>query len=75
MTCVVCGKEFEPTCGRQLTCSKACRAKRKAMKRYERIAFREKPVSVVPKEDTIVAIGYAERQKQRTLELVGRVQI
>ena len=28
-----------------------------------------------PKTDTIIGLDYAERQKQRTLELVGRVQI
>ena len=28
-----------------------------------------------PKPDTIVAIGYAERQKAKTLEMVGRVKI
>lgn len=28
-----------------------------------------------PKEDTIIAEGYAERQKQKTLAMVGRVEI
>lgn len=28
-----------------------------------------------PKPDTIVAIGYAERQKAKTLEMVGRVKV
>ena len=29
--------------------------------------------SLEPKKDTIVAIGYADRQMQKTLKLVGKV--
>lgn len=28
-----------------------------------------------PKPDTIIAIGYAERQKQKTLEMVGKIKV
>lgn len=52
--------------------AKVLESNRKAMakKRAERY-LREHP----PKEDTIVAIGYADRQRAETLRMVGRIKV
>lgn len=33
------------------------------------------PEAHVPKPDTIVAIGYADRQREQTLQMVGKVKV
>ena len=83
--CCVCGKEFDAQ-GKDKTCSTECR---KAMRRswekdyrerkgraYNREWMREyrKERNLEAKEDTLVGLGYAERQRQKTLALVGKVR-
>ena len=83
--CELCGEEFKCTHGRQHICPE-CREvvyrnkNRKLPRQYgnptnvekyeremmERYAARFK--------DTIVAIGYADRQRAQTLEMVGKVR-
>lgn len=86
--CEICGKPFKPGRNDQRTCaSEECTRERKrlyaAKKRNEgeyqarkRQYMRRKrsPEEYTPKPDTIVAIGYAERQREATLKLVGRVK-
>ena len=84
--CCVCGREFDAQ-GKDKTCGKDCR---KVMKRFWARAYRErkgreynrdwmreyrkeKNLSET-KEDTLIGLGYAERQKQRSLELAGKVR-
>lgn len=88
MKCEICGAEFAPRNSRQKTCgSLPCRKEyhRKYDKEYRR-KYRERINEVnkrymrehrlirEPKPDTIVAIGYAERQMAKTLESVGKVR-
>lgn len=84
--CCVCGKAFDAQ-GKDKTCSKECR---KIMKREWAKAYRERKDKAYnrdwmreyrkernlskPKEDTLIGLGYAERQRQKTLELVGKVR-
>ena len=86
--CVICGRAFVPARGNQVTCNSiSCKkerhrrqslkwrdenrdAVRESNRKYMRRAREEAPV----KEDTIVAIGYAERQIAATLERVGKVK-
>ena len=86
--CVICGRAFVPARGNQVTCNSiACKkerhrrqslqwrdenrdAVRESNRNYMRRVREETPV----KEDTIVAIGYAERQIAATLERVGKVK-
>lgn len=84
--CCICGREFDAQ-GKDKTCGKECR---KVMKRIWMREYREKKGRKynrewmreyrkerdIPevKEDTLVGLGYAERQKQKTLERVGRIK-
>lgn len=86
--CVICGRAFVPARGNQVTCNApSCKrerhrrqslkwhdenrdAVRESNRNYMRRVREEAPV----KEDTIVAIGYAERQIAATLERVGKVK-
>ena len=84
--CIICGRKFDAQ-GKDKTCSKECR---KVMKREWARAYRERKGRAynrewmreyrkersLPevKEDTLVGLNYAERQKQKSLELAGRVR-
>lgn len=86
--CEICGKPFKPGRQDQRTCASVeCTRERKrlyaAKKRNEgeyqarkRQFMRRKrsPEEYKPKPDTIVAIGYAERQMAETLKMAGRVK-
>lgn len=81
--CVECGAEFIATQYKQNTCSEKCREAhrqkweaeykhpkrprmtKKEIKRLERIAHQQ--------DTTIWTHDYAERQKAKTLEIVGRI--
>lgn len=59
-------KEYrERNYGKVLESNRKALAKRRAEKR-----MKEAPI----KEDTIVAIGYADRQREQTLRMVGKVR-
>ena len=87
--CEICGKMYIPRRSDQRTCaSKECIRERKrlyAIKRLHEGAYRARkreymrqrrtPEPHKPKEDTIVAIGYAERQIARSLEMAGKVKV
>lgn len=84
--CCICGRMFDAQ-GKDKTCSKECR---KIMKREWTRAYRERKgreynkewmrdyrkEKSLPetKEDTLVGLGYAERQMQKSLELAGKVR-
>ena len=82
--CSICGELFLAKNRNQHICYKdECRkeAYRIRQQRYrerncdairERKREKKKPEE---RKDTIVAIGYAERQKAQTLKMVGKVQI
>ena len=87
--CEICGKLYKPSRIDQRTCaSEECTRMRKklyAHKWYEAGAYRAKkrnhmrkkrdPERYTPKPDTIVAIGYAERQMQQSLEIAGKIKV
>lgn len=84
--CCVCGRQFDAQ-GKDKTCSKECR---KVMKRIWARAYRERKGREYNKEwmreyrkernlsehkeDTLIGLNYAERQKQKSLELAGKVR-
>ena len=87
--CEICGREYKPKRSDQRTCaSEECTRMRKklyAHKWYEAGAYRAKkrnhmrkkrdPERYTPKPDTIVAIGYAERQMQQSLKMAGKIKV
>ncbi len=87
--CVVCGKVYIPRRKNQKCCGDPdCKMEvsRMAMRRYReenyawvkeqrRIGMRKKREAKVPKPDTIVAIGYAERQMADSLAKAGKVKV
>ena len=85
--CLICGKVFVPKRKNEILCSdpacKKARHKQKidehkpahnAARRKQREEARMLKQNRKPKPDTIVAIGYAERQKAETLKMAGRVE-
>lgn len=89
--CIICGKEYIPRRSNQRTCaSKECQDARRRlnwkeyqMRNYAQVlegnrkymARTRAEETVEPKPDTIVAIGYADRQKEQTLKMVGKVKV
>ena len=86
--CVICGKEYVPKRKNQVICEdpECCAARRKITSRawhnahmdrqYEaRRKFQEEQKRRKPKPDTIVAIGYAERQMADSLRKAGKVKV
>lgn len=76
--CAVCGKQFIPRRRDQHSCGDpTCVYKWKSRYRLKNNAKRDrkKKEPYVPKPDTIVAIGYAERQMARSLELAGKIKV
>ena len=86
--CEICGRMYTPGRIDQRTCASAervrerkrlCASKKqgegvyKARKR-EYMRRKRTPEPHKPKPDTIVAIGYADRQRHQTLNMVGRVK-
>ena len=87
--CEICGRMYTPGRIDQRTCaSPECVRERKraygirktneggykARKRAYMQRNRE-PEEHKPKPDTIVAIGYAERQREKTLAMVGKIKV
>ena len=87
--CEICGRMYTPGRIDQRTCaSPECVRERKraygirktneggykARKRAYMQRKRE-PEVYKPKPDTIVAIGYAERQREKTLAMVGKIKV
>ena len=76
--CAICGKTFIPRNKTQKSCG-APECVRKWKNRRDRTnkrAYKKKPKPVyVPKPDTIVAIGYADRQREKTLAMVGKIKV
>lgn len=89
-SCVVCGTVFQPIRENVKTCSNPeCKRKMKLERQkvwykenYTRILEEKRKNKVNDnldephriKPDTIVAIGYADRQRKQTLEMVGKVK-
>lgn len=87
--CEICGRLYKPSRKDQRTCaSEECTRERRRIyalklngegvykaRKLEYMRRRRERTSEVnqPKPDTIVAIGYAERQKAETLRMAGRV--
>ena len=86
--CEICGREYIPRRSDQRTCASVeCARERKrvyALKKSTEGVYRARkreymkrqrtPEPYQPKPDTIVAIGYAERQMAETLRKAGRVK-
>ena len=77
--CLICGKPYTPKRVTQATClDPVCRRawKNQCMKTYNLDYIKLKPEPPrEPKKDTIIAIGYAERQIAKTLEMAGKVKV
>lgn len=83
--CEICGQLYKPSRKDQRTCaSEECTKERKRLyalarsqegiyKARKREHMRRKREPRKPKQDTIVAIGYADRQRAETLAMAGRV--
>ena len=80
--CVICGKQYKPGRINQCTCGDpvCVKAKRMANARewqvnnyLEKKELRKKRKK--PKADTMIAIGYADRQREQTLHMVGKVKV
>ena len=84
--CSVCGKVFTPPHGNRKICNE-CREKLKKNIGSDWVIQYENPVDVAGYEyrlsrrnkakfsDTIVAIGYADRQREKTLAMVGKIKV
>ena len=85
MVCRICGREFTADNPRQIICSKECKkiAQRAWSRKYrdknlgrikERAQARRElhKIEAKRKPDTIVAIGYAERQIANSLNRAGK---
>jgi len=85
-TCAICGTKFVAGRKGALFCSKQCRYENHKIyqlewyhankgkvdeQQKERRAKKRRP----KKEDTIIAIGYAERQMAETLKKAGKVNV
>ena len=87
--CEICGRMYKPSRKDQRTCASVeCVRERKrlyAIKKLHEGAYRARkreymrqrrtPEPYKPKEDTIVAIGYAERQMADSLRKAGKVKV
>jgi endogenous inhibitor of DNA gyrase (YacG/DUF329 family) len=86
--CRICGKQFTAKNPRQIICSKECkkianaewsrtyyRKNQAIINERKRMHTERKHIEATQKPDTIVAIGYAERQIADTLKKAGRVKI
>ena len=79
--CEICGRMYKPGKKDQRTCaSKECihEMRRLNALRWQRehyAAKRESRKKREVKKDTIVAIGYADRQREKTLAMVGKVKV
>lgn len=86
--CEICGRMYKPSRADQRTCaSKECVRERKRLyaskrlhdgeyvaRKREFVRQRRTSEPYTPKEDTIIAIGYADRQIQNSLKLAGKIR-
>lgn len=86
--CEICGRVYKPGRVDQRTCASiecvrerkrlyaACKLHENQYRARKRDYMRRKRNSeeYKPKPDTIVAIGYAERQREATLKMAGKVK-
>lgn len=86
--CEICGQMYKPGKKDQRTCaSEECTRERKrlyAVRKLHEGTYRARKRDYMrrkraqepqKKKDTIVAIGYADRQRKKTLEMVGKVKV
>lgn len=85
--CEICGRVYTPGRIDQRTCASAeCVRERKRLcaskkqgayraRKREYMRRKRTPEPHKPKPDTIIAIGYADRQRAQTLQMVGRVKV
>lgn len=85
--CEICGRMYKPSRIDQRTCASVeCTRERKRLylakkqdvyraRKREYMRRKRAPEPHKPKPDTIVAIGYADRQREQTLNMVGRVKV
>ena len=85
-TCQICGAEFIARHGNKRLCTECyeitARGKgRNLPRRYacpvdiEQYEARVRQRNIADHKDTIVAIVYADRQREQTLQMVGRVKV
>ena len=81
--CEICGAEYMPYRGNQRTCGSAeCvrEMRRQNAREWQKHHYKEKRemikrACIEVKPDTIVAIGYADRQREQTLAMAGKVKV
>ena len=83
--CKICGKTYVPRRRDQSTCgdpdcvrqwkNRNNNEYRRMMRQRGGYRQKKKEEARVPKPDTIVAIGYAERQMAKSLEMAGKVKV
>ena len=85
-TCEICGTEFRATHGNKRLCPACCETisngrNRNLPRRYEcptdlvQYEERVRRQNIADYKDTIVAIGYAERQVAESLAMAGKVKV
>ena len=86
--CEICGRLYVPGRADQRTCASVeCTRERKRLyaakkrndgtyqaRKREYVRRKRTPEQYTPKPDTIVAIGYADRQRAETLRMAGKVK-
>ena len=84
--CQICGAEFIARHGNKRMCPECVEVLhgnkgRHLPRRYacpediEQFEARVRQQNIADYKDTIVAIGYADRQREQTLQMVGRVKV
>ena len=84
--CEICGAEFIAQHGNKRTCPTCTQVISKGKGRHlprryecpvdiEQFEARVRQKNIADYKDTIVAIGYADRQREKTLAMVGKVKV
>lgn len=86
--CEICGRTYKPARKDQRTCaSEECTRERKRLYAIRKLhegeyrarkrdyMRRKRAQEPQKKKDTIVAIGYADRQRANTLAMVGKIKV
>lgn len=84
--CQLCGAEFIARHGNKRMCPECYEVTNRGKNRHlprryacpediEQYEARVRQQNIADYKDTIVAIGYADRQREKTLQMVGKVKV
>ena len=84
--CEICGAEFIARHGNKRMCPECYEVTNRGKNRHlprryacpediEQYEARVRQQNIADYKDTIVAIGYADRQREQTLQMVGKVKV